>query len=255
MSIGQALILFIAAVLGSILNSVAGGGTFITFPTLIFTGVPSINANASSAVALWPGSVASARAYASALKVPRQLLVLLIIVSAVGGLVGADVLLHTPQATFRLLIPYLLLVATVLFALGPYVTKWVRKRASSLGAPGWVGTASIAVLQFVIAAYGGFFGGGMSILILSGLSLLGLEGIHTMNAVKNLLAVFINGVAVLAFVIAGAVYWPQALVMVVGAVIGGYTAGVYAQLLDPKLVRWFVIGVGVALTAYFFVHG
>jgi uncharacterized membrane protein YfcA len=252
MTIGQALILFFAAVLGSTLNSVAGGGTFITFPTLIFTGIPSINANATSAVALWPGSVASARAYATSLKISRRLLALLIAVSVAGGLVGAFVLLRTPQATFQRLIPYLLLVATVLFAFGPYITAWVRKHTSSLGAPQWVSAVGVALLQFVVAAYGGFFGGGMSILILSGLSLLNLGTIHTMNAVKNLLAVFVNGAAVIYFVIRGAVFWPQALVMVVGAIVGGYGAGVYAQRLDPKLVRWFVIITGCVLIVYFF---
>ena len=254
MTIGQALALFCTAVLGGMLNSVAGGGTFITFPTLLFTGVAPVSANATSTVALWPGSLASARAYANALAVPRQLLVLLVSVSLVGGLVGAYVLLRTPQATFLHLVPYLLLLATVLFAFGGQITTALRKRTSVLGLPSWASSVGIGVIQFVIAVYGGFFGGGIGILMLSGLTLLGLDNIHTMNALKNLLATCINGVAVVAFIIRGAIVWPQALIMIVGAIIGGYGAAIYAQRLDPKLVRGFVIVVGCAMTAYFFVR-
>lgn len=253
MTLGSAIALFVVALLGGTLNSVAGGGTFIAFPTLIFVGVPPVNANATCTVALWPGSLASVRAYRSSLTVERSLLILLIVVSVLGGLLGAFILLHTPQSTFLQLVPYLLLVATVLFALGPRITTWMRKRTSGLGVPGWAAWTGIAMLQLVIAAYGGFFGGGIGILMLASLALLDLDNIHTMNAVKNLLATCINGVAVIAFILANAIYWPQALVMIVGAIIGGYGAGIYAQRLDPKLVRWFVIAVGVAMTAYFFI--
>jgi uncharacterized membrane protein YfcA len=255
MTIGQALALFCTAALGGMLNSVAGGGSFITFPTLLLTGVAAKAANATSTVALWPGSLASVRAYANALSVPRRLLALLVSVSLVGGLVGAYVLLRIPQATFLHLVPYLLLVATVLFAFGGRITSALRKRTGTLALPSWASTVGIGVLQFVIAVYGGFFGGGIGILMLSGLALLGMENIHTMNAVKNLLATCINGVAVVAFIIAGLIVWPQALVMIVGAIIGGYSAAIYAQRLDPKLVRGFVIAVGCALTVYFFVRG
>jgi hypothetical protein len=253
MTVLQALALFAAAVLGGSLNSVAGGGTFITFPTLIFTGVPGISANITSSVALWPGSLASARAYRSSLKVPRDLLILLVAVSLVGGLIGAYILLHTPQNTFLHLVPYLLLLATLLFAFGGQITAWMRSRTGGLGLPQWVTWVGIGALQLVIAAYGGFFGGGIGILMLSSLALLGLDNIHTMNALKNLLATCINGVAVIAFILFRAVYWPQALVMIVGAIIGGYATGIYAQRLDPKLVRWFVIAVGCVITTYFFV--
>lgn len=255
MTLLQGVVLFVAAVLGGILNSVAGGGTFIAFPALLLTGVPSVNANATNTVALWPGSVASARAYASALKVERAVMVVLIVSSLVGGELGAQVLINTPPSTFLRLVPYLLLVATLLFTFGGYITKWAQSHMGKGSAPKWVVLAGTGALQLVIATYGGFFGGGIGILMLSMLAVMGQDNIHTMNALKNLLASCINGVAVITFIIHGAVFWPQAIVMVVGAIAGGYGAAIYAQRLDPKLVRRFVIAVGFAVTIYFFIRG
>jgi uncharacterized membrane protein YfcA len=250
----QGCALFFAAVLGGTLNSVAGGGSFITFPALLFTRVPPIFANATSSVALWPGSVASAGAYRSALVTARRELWLLIGVSVLGGALGAALLLHTPQATFLRLVPYLLLVATLLFAFGGNLAKRLRSRVGTGSVPPWVSLGGTALLQLVIASYGGFFGGGIGILMLAMLSLTGLDNIHTMNALKNLLASCINGVAVVAFVFAGAVVWPQAVVMIAGGVTGGYGGAYFARRLDPVLVRRFVIAVGCAMTLYFFIR-
>lgn len=255
MTLLQGVFLFFAAVLGGILNSVAGGGTFIAFPALLLTGVPSVNANATNTVALWPGSVASARAYARSLQVERAVLVVLIASSLVGGVLGAQVLIHTPPSTFLRLVPYLLLLATLLFTFGGHITKWAQSHMGKGTAPKWVTLTGMGVLQLVIATYGGFFGGGIGILMLSMLAVIGQDNIHTMNALKNLLASCINGVAVITFIIAGAVFWPQAILMVIGAIAGGYGAAIYAQRLDPKLVRRFVIAVGFIVTIYFFVRG
>jgi len=254
MTLLQAVILFLAAVLAGALNSVAGGGSFISFPTLIFTGVPAITANATSTVALWPGSVASVGAYRREFR-PWPGLFLLGLSSLVGGLLGAELLLHTPPATFVRLIPFLLLVATLLFTFGGSLTAGLRRRVEKMEMAPWVITGALAFIQLIIATYGGYFGGGIGILMLAALALAGMENIHEMNALKTLLATCINGVAVVTFIAAGAVAWPQALVMLVGAITGGYGGAHIARQLNPLLVRRFVSVVGVVLTVYFFIRG
>jgi uncharacterized protein len=256
----QALALFIAAMLGGALNSVAGGGSFITLPTLIFTGVPSKIANATSTVALWPGSVASVGAYRKELvKQNRVLLLVLGITSLVGGLLGALLLLGTSQNTFVQLLPYLLLLATVLFAVSGPITTRLRARAAARSSKqtnqvSWRSLTIIALFQLVIATYGGYFGGGIGILMLATLGLMGMENINEMNAVKTVLQSAINGVAVIAFIIAGAVVWLQAIVMIAGAIVGGFATASFARRLDPRIVRGFVIVVGISMTIYFFLH-
>jgi uncharacterized membrane protein YfcA len=252
MTLIDAILLFCAAALAGVMNSVAGGGTFVTFPTLIFTGVLPIPANATSTIAVWPGSIASVGAYRTKLPINSRLLLPLTIVSVAGGLVGALVLLGTPQATFMHLVPYLFLVATLLFTLG-------KKLSASLGAlvksgqpPSRLAISVAMLVQFVIAIYGGFFGGGMGILMLALLAMVQMDDIHSMNAIKNLLATAINGAAVVTFIVAGAVLWPQATVMIVGAVLGGYGGARLAQKLNPTWVRGFVIVVGFSMTTYFF---
>src|SRR5579885_3363506 len=240
--------------LGGALNSVAGGGSFISFPALIFTGVPAINANATNTVALWPGTVASAAAYGKELAVHRGVPVLAA-VSLVGGVIGAELLLHTPPATFVHLIPWLLLAATLLFTFGGDLTRQLRARLTNSSGSAEPSLLGIALVQLVIAIYGGYFGGGIGILMLAALSVMGMANIHEMNAIKTVLASCINGVAVITFVIAGAIYWPQAIVMVVGAVAGGYGGARIARRLPPLLVRRFVIAVGFAMTMYFFIYG
>lgn len=255
MSIGHGVLLFFAAMLGGMLNSVAGGGSFISFPTLVFAGVPPISANATNTVALWPGSAASVAAYRKDFATQRRALIPLSIVSVAGGIIGALLLLRTPETTFVQVVPYLLLAATLLFVFSGQITARLRSRHSGSPGSSWRGIVGMTTAQFPIAIYGGYFGGGIGVLMLAALALMGMDNIHTMNALKNLLATFINGVAVVTFVIAGAVVWPQALLMIVGAIIGGYLAGHQARKLDPALVRRFVIIVGFTMTAYFFLHG
>src|SRR5947209_3076951 len=261
----QIFLLFVAAILGGTLNSVAGGGSFITFPALLFTGILPINANATSTVALWPGSVASTGAYREELaKQDRTRLFVLGGTSLIGGVLGAVLLLRTSQTTFVRLVPYLLLVATLLFTFSAPIMDRVRKRKAEetskveerkQARSSWLGLAGIALLQLVISVYGGYFGGGIGILMLATLSLMGMENIHEMNALKTLLTSFINGVAVITFIIAGAVVWVPAILMVVGAIIGGYGGAYFARQIDPRWVRIFVILVGVGMTIYFFLRG
>lgn len=262
MTIADGVLLFAAALLGGAQNAVAGGGSFVAFPALVVSGVTPIHANATTTVALWPGSVASIGAYRKELRsAPR--LPILGAISLIGGWLGALLLLDTPSATFSRLIPVLLLAATLLFAFGPSVTAWMKQRAAvkareQAGGPSEDGSLrgllGMFVGQAVIAIYGGYFGGGIGILMLAAFGLMGMENIHVMNALKATLASCINGVAVITFIVAGAVAWPQAVVMLVGAIIGGYGGAAYARRLDPLVVRRFVLVVACLMTLYFFIR-
>lgn len=267
------LITFVAAVLGGTLNSVAGGGTFLTLPSLLYVGVAPIEANATSTTALWPASAAATWALRKELaRQNKTLLLVLGITGFIGGTGGALLLLKTSQATFTQLIPYLLLLATVLFAISPLVNARVKQRVTarhkalaekgvsvrvstpeeSSSRPSWRTLCGIAILQLIIAIYGGYFGGGIGILTLATLGLIGIEDLNEMNAVKNILVACINGVAIITFIVAGAIVWFNALIMIVGAIIGGYGGVYFARKLDQRIVRVFVILVGCVMTVYFF---
>jgi uncharacterized membrane protein YfcA len=256
MSLPQLLLLFIAAIIGGTLNSVAGGGSFFTFPALIFTGIAPITANATSTVALWPGSVASVGAYRREVaKQPRGVFLLLIGTSLIGGALGAILLLNTSQSFFVFLVPYLLLLATMLFTFSPTITARLRSRTDAKKQVSLGSLLGVAVAQLVIATYGGYFGGGIGILMLATLAMMGMENIHEMNAIKTVLTSCINGVAVIIFIVERAVVWPQALLMLVGAIIGGYGGAYFARQIEQKWIRAFVIAVGFSLTLYFFIRG
>jgi uncharacterized protein len=249
MTIANGIFLFFAALLAGSLNSVAGGGTFFSFPALLIAGVPPIPANATSTVALWPGTMASAGAYRKRLPRSFRILVPLILASFAGGLIGAGLLLRTPQATFMRLIPFLFFAATLLFAFGRRLFK--RTYPSGEGKASWPAVAGVALVQLPISIYGGFFGGGMGILMLALLNLLPLADIHAMNGIKTLMVSATNAVAIITFVVAGIVVWPEAILMLVGAAAGGYAGAHYAQKVDPDRVRSFVVAVGFAMSFYF----
>jgi hypothetical protein len=251
------LVLLSAAVLAGALNAVAGGGSFFTFPALVFTGVSPIAANATNAVVVWPGSIASTGAYREEVrKTQPRVVVALSVASLVGGLLGAWLLLAFRQyeETFNDIVPWLLLVATLLFAFGGNLTKWTKEHIE-LSETSALSVSIVTGLQLLIAIYGGFFGGGMGVLMLSAYALLGMENIHIMNALKSLASVLIKGIAVLAFIFSGLVVWPEAILMIVGASVGGYAGAHYARRLDSRLVKRFVIVAGFAITIAFFVSG
>ncbi len=245
--------LFAAAFGAGALNSVAGGGQFLTFPMLIFAGVPVVNANATSSVAVWPGTVASTIGYRRELAEQGRLLWTLSAASVVGGILGAVVLLRTPQATFAALIPWLLLLATLLLIFGGSLVVKLRQRLGGGTELTRGGIIGLAIMQVLLGIYGGYFGGGMGFVMLAAMAFIGLTNLHVMNGLKTALASCINGVAVATFVLAGAVAWPEAIVMLIGAIIGGYGGAHYARQLDPNLVRRFTITVACAMTGYFFV--
>lgn len=253
MILAHALLLFTAAVIGGAINSVAGGGSFVCFPTLLMTGVPPVNANATNTLALWPGTLASVGAYRREfLKASPRQIISLVLTGIIGSLIGAIVLLKTPQLTFLHMVPWLLASATVIFCFSPPISRWVREREARTGRSGHI-TAGAALIQLVIAVYIGFFGAGAGILMLALLAFMGMESIHTMNAFKTMLGSICNGVALIAFVIARAIWWPQALLMLVGAIFGGYFGAHYAQKIAPAKVRIAVIVIGASLSVYFFV--
>jgi uncharacterized membrane protein YfcA len=240
------LLLMLAAFAGGALNAIAGGGSFLTFPALIFTGVPAVIANATNTVALFPGSFASAFSYRHGLaKLEGISLRTLVLVSIVGGALGAVILLKTPENTFLALTPWLLLFATVMFAASKRLGAELRKRVR-------FSFTTLLVTQFVIAIYGGYVGGGIGILMLAALAAFGMTDMTGMNGIKTILAGCLNGVAVVVFVAAGKVYWMQAVIMMVAAIAGGYAGAHYAQKLPGSVLRGIVICTGVAMSAYFF---
>jgi uncharacterized protein len=249
----QGIFLFLVAVAGGALNSVAGGGGFLCFPALIFTGMPPINANATNTAALWPGTAASTAAYRGELAGHRRMLIPLVLTGIAGGLVGAIILLRTPQTTFLHMVPWLLLVATLLLAFSSRVSRWIGMHAAESSGPSVRRVVVGAAMQLVIAVYIGFFGAGAGILMLAMLGMMGLRNIHAMNGLKTLLATISNGVALVTFMAARAIVWPQALLMLCGAVLGGYGGAWYAQRMNPKRVRYFAVFVGAAMTTYFFI--
>jgi uncharacterized membrane protein YfcA len=252
MHIIHASILFVAALAAGAINSVAGGGSFVSFPALLFVGIPPVNANASNTVALWPGQVASIGAYLSQLRhLSWSTVAPLLVTGVVGGILGGWILLITPQSTFMRLVPWLILIATIIFAMSGRVTRWVRRRTTS-GEHHEFATGHGVVFQLFIAFYIGYFGAGAGILILAMLALLGMDEIHTMNALKALLTTVSNGVAMLLFIFSHAVYWPETILMVVASMIGGYFGAYFAQRTKPEYVRAIVIAIGFTLSVYYF---
>jgi uncharacterized membrane protein YfcA len=249
LDIRQAIFLFAAGALGGAINAVAGGGSFVTFPALLFTGVAPVAANATNTLALWIGVTASGGAYRKRLNISRRVMIPLILTSVVGGLAGAVLLVKTPAQTFLRVLPWLLLGATLLFAFGKHLTGRIAAGIAHESSNAAVAGAS--VFELIVAVYGGYFGGGMGIMNLAMLSALGMTDIHAMNALKVVLSGVINGVATFTFIATGAIVWPEAVVMTLGAILGGYFAAHYAQRLPQSWIRFFVLLVGSAMTVYF----
>jgi len=253
MNLFQASILFFAALLAGAINAVAGGGSFVSFPSLLFIGIPPVNANATNTVALWPGQVASIGAYRRQFgNLSRKTMMPLVITALLGGILGGWTLLKTPQTTFLRLVPWLILASTLIFMMSGRVTRWVRSRTSS-GEHHEFSTWRGVFFQLFVSFYIGYFGAGAGILILAMLALLGMDEIHTMNALKALLTTISNGVAMLLFILSHAVYWPETILMVVASMIGGYFGAHFAQKTKPEHVRMIIIVIGFTLTVYFFV--
>ncbi|MFN8543611.1 MAG: sulfite exporter TauE/SafE family protein [Candidatus Binatia bacterium] len=248
----EALVIFVAAFVAGAINSIAGGGTLLTFPALVWIGRDPIIANATNAVALWPGSLAGAMGFRRELARAGRWALWLTLPSCLGGALGAVLLLRTPSRTFATMVPWLILFATALFAAQRPIQALVGRahpRQEDVRAPTSAWWMGAAIFQFVVAVYGGYFGAGMGIVMLAALGLLGLSDIFMANGLKNLFAVCINGIAAVYFVAGGAVRWGDALVMAAGAIAGGYGGAGFARRLGRSVVHRAVIAIGIAAAA------
>lgn len=240
--------LILAAFLAGGLNSIAGGGTFITFPTLILYGIPPVMANATNTVALFPASfMASFTNRGDLKKITRIPIAACLTVSLLGGVVGAELLIHTPETHFVKLIPWLLVFATAIFTFGEKITGLLKNR--------WHMSKSAVLFSFfLVAVYGGYFGGGIGILLLASMTLFGMGSLHSMNALKNLLAGCLNGIAVLLFALHQSVDWQVAWFMVLSSMAGGFLGAFYSKKVKSSYLRVFISTMGWVLSLYFFLR-
>jgi uncharacterized membrane protein YfcA len=248
--VNLALLLGAAFVAGA-LNAVAGGGSFLTLPALVFAGLPTVTANATGTVALLPGYASAALGFREDLQAPPGLtLHTLGIVSLIGGALGAMLLLLTDDRTFGKLVPWLLLVATALFALGPGLIRRSRGAHAGRGSP-----ARSAAGLMAVAIYGGYFNGGLGILLLALFGLLGQSNLNAMNGVKNLVSALLTTIAVAVYAAGGVVAWPQALVMMIAATAGGYFGARIARRIPAPVLRAGIVATGLIMAALFFLRG
>lgn len=255
MTLNEALLVALGAFFAGGMNAIAGGGTFFSFPALLAAGVPPVTANASNSVALWPASLSSAWTYRKEAMRHGRWAVILIIVSLIGGLSGGLLLLATSNAAFSRLIPWLLLVATVLFAFSAQVSRlvaWCKHRLGAQVSEGPKASLGGSLFQLAVAIYGGFFGAGMGILTLAALSIQGYEDMQELNALKNLTSAVNYTIAALTFLIAGAISWPHTLVALATATVGGLAGASVAKRMPALWLRRLVIAVGSSLTVIYF---
>jgi uncharacterized protein len=240
-----------ASFLAGTLNAMAGGGSFLSFPALLGVGVIPIQANATNTVALWPGQVTSIVGYLTDLKANLKLVLPVCSAALAGGVTGAIVLLHTGQATFMALVPWLLLFAAVLFAVSAPVSRWLLSRAAHHPeikpalTPLWFGVAAVSF-------YIGYFGAGAGFLVMSVLAIFGIEEINQINALKVIATTMANGIAVVTFILGKQIVWQYCLLMMVTAAVGGYLGAHYSRRLNPRIMRTLVVAIGLGMAAYFF---
>ncbi len=262
-------LLCLSAFLAGAINALAGGGTLLTFPVLL-TVMSPVQANATSTVALMPGSAAGARGYRRELRGTRSWLILLVPPSIVGGLIGSVLVVSLPDRVFDVAVPWLLLTASLLFLFQPLFARLIRRRTAAKvhspdtstddtsrsttkdDVPGPGTHIVVVAFQIAVAIYGGYFGAGIGILMLTALSFMCPGDIHRMNAIKTFLAACINGVSVIVFVAQGKVVWHYGLIMAAAGIAGGFCGAHFGRLLPSRAVRWFVIFVGLAITAFQF---
>lgn len=248
MIMSDALLLAGAGLLGGAMNALAGGGSFVTLPAMIAVGVPSVNANASSTVALYPGGAASSWVYRDGImpiagvSIPVMLAVML-----TGGLIGSLLLLWTPSSAFDHMLPWLLLIATLTTIFAPRLAPWLHSHAS-------IGTKPVLAIQLVLGIYGGYFGGAVGLMMLATWSLLASADLKALNPTRMLMVTAANSIAAIAFVIAGAVWWRETLIMAAAAIGGGYFGAVIGRRLDPRIIRGVTIGLSIMVTIAFFVR-
>jgi uncharacterized membrane protein YfcA len=253
MELSTALLLAGSGLAAGLVNAIAGGGTFFTFSALVAAGLPPVVANATSSVAVTPGNLSSIWAYRKELARYLKRFVGLGVVSFLGGLVGAYILTETDNTSFSRLVPWLLLFATLLFMASPKIVALARALGKyEAQHPSAMARGAGLAFQFLVAIYGGFFGAGMGIVMLAALAITEGDDFHVINSAKHLCATLIQLVAVVLFILAGLVSWPEAILVAVASVAGGYVGVVFGRKLPAPVIRWLVIAVGGFLTLYFF---
>jgi len=253
--IAELIFLCAAAFCAGAINSVAGGGTLLTFPALTWilgsTASASVTANATSTVALFPGAIAATWGFRRELAGQKAWIIPLLIPSVIGSIVGTWLVVFWPAQVFQVMVPWLILLASALFLLQPFITKW-----TGIGQPHAEPSAStmagIVAFQFLIALYGGYFGAGIGILMLSSLAMMGLSDIHRMNALKGLLASAINATSAMMFIANARVDWFYGIPMLIAGIVGGFAGATVSRQLNKNLVRWIVIAIGFGLSTYYF---
>eukprot|EP00919_Chromeraceae_sp_WS-2016_P016474 GHVR01039420.1.p1 GENE.GHVR01039420.1~~GHVR01039420.1.p1 ORF type:complete len:252 (+),score=14.48 GHVR01039420.1:853-1608(+) len=245
------MVLALAGFGAGVLNAIAGGGTFLSFPALVWAGVPPIMANATATFAALPGYMSSAWAYRNGIERNGTPSLFALIATAVcGGLAGAGLLLITPEDLFSGVVPWLLLVATVAFAAGPSFVRYLTRTSREISQPG-----ALAVV-FVVSVYGGYFNGGLGIMLLAAFGLIGMTNLHRMNGLKNLISIVLSVVSVATYILAGLIDWSNLAIVGVSCAIGGYIGAILAQRIkNMMLLRYFIIAVGLFMTVVFFVQG
>ena len=240
------VVLGVAAFAAGLLNTIAGGGTFLTFPALVYTGVPVVAANATSTVAVFPGYLGGALGFRKEIAaIERSFLFKVILATVVGGLIGSLLLLVSSNEAFSVVVPFLLTAATLAFAFGDRIRRWAERRKMN---------SSESIGTTLVSIYGGYFNGGLGIVLLALFSLWGMRDLNRMNGLKSLLSFILSAISVLTFAIAGIVEWPQALLMMVAATAGGYAGAPLARILPRAVVRATVIVVGASMSIVFFLR-
>jgi uncharacterized membrane protein YfcA len=245
--------LIVASFLAGMLNAVAGGGSFLMFPALLGMGIPPVQANATNTVALWPGQLTSVAGYRKDIRKNLRLAWPMALAGLLGGTAGAIVLLNTPQTTFLHLVPWLLLVAALIFAASGPVTRWLEKRkgktAAQLHPPR---RFPIFLVTTVVCFYIGYFGAGAGFLIITMLSLFGYQDLNEINALKVISTTMANGTAFLIFVFDRQVVWRYCLLAMLVCAIAGYTSASLARRIPPRILRATVVAIGLGMAAWFF---
>lgn len=245
--------LAVAAFLAGVLNAVAGGGSFLSFPALLGMNILPVQANATNTVALWPGQLTSIAAYRDDIRKNIRLVWPMGLAGLLGGTAGAVVLLHTPQRTFLHLVPWLLLVAALIFAASGPVSRWLqRRKGGTAGGTGKIRLVPIFFSTIAVCFYIGYFGAGAGFLIITMLSLFGCEDLHEINALKVVSTTMANGIAFILFVVNGQVVWRYCLLAMVTCAIGGYSSARFAKMVPQKVLRGLVVAIGLSMAAWFF---
>ena len=255
-NLGHLALLLVAAFAAGALNAVAGGGSFLTLPALVFTGVPPVVANATGTVALLPGYMAGAWGFKDDMQSPPGLSMKQVIaLSLVGGSAGAALLLFTPDETFRKVVPWLLLAATAMFAFAPQLRAWASGKNAGSATLKATNTSKAAIGMLIVTVYGGYFNGGLGILLLALFGLLGQTQLNAMNGIKNLVSALLTAIAVTIYAVGGIVQWEQALVMMVAATAGGYGGARVARKIPAHILRWGIVATGLVMAGLFFARG